>query len=544
MTDDALAWARAAYEGKAWGDAYRRLAAADERDSLGAEELNLLGTAAYLTGRAEAAAGAWERAYHAFAERGEVGRAVRCAFWLGLTLVMRGEQARGGGWLGRAQRLAEEAPLDCAEQGYLRIPAALQALDGGDHTAARTAFDQVIATADRFGDTDLMALGKLGRGQVLVTEGDARRGTEMLDEAMIAVTAGEVSAIPAGIIYCAVIIACREIFDLRRAQEWTAALNRWCAAQQDLAPYRGQCLVHRSEIMQLRGEWAEAMDEVRRACEHLAGPPGDPVIGMAFYQQAELLRLRGEFGRAEQSYRRASRSGHPVQPGLALLRLAQGRIADARAAIRRVAEEAQGAVERARVLAAYVEIALAAGDAEEARAATGQLGTIAADFDSPYLRAVVEYARGSVLLAGGDAAAASAALRRAWVSWQELRAPYEAARVRLQRARACRQLHDHDTAGIELDGARWVFEQLGAVPALEEVRELAAIPERRGAGDLTPREVEVLRLVATGATNREIADTLVISDKTVARHVANMFTKLKVSTRAAATAYAYEHGLM
>ena len=544
MTDDALVRAREAYEGKAWGDAYRRLADADERDSLGAEELDLLGTAAYLTGRVKAAVAAWERAHRAFAERGALARAVRCAFWLGLTLVMRGEQARGGGWLGRAQRLAEESSLDCAEQGYLRIPAALQALDRGDHAEAHTAFDEVIAIADRFGDPDLMALGKLGRGQALVTEGEARHGTEMLDEAMIAVPAGEVSGTPAGIIYCAVIIACRTIFDLRRAQEWTAALSRWCAAQQDLAPYRGQCLVHRSEIMQLHGEWAEAMDEVRRTCEHLDGLPGDPAIGMAFYQQAELLRLRGEFGRAEEAYRHASRSGHPIQPGLALLRLAQGRVEDARAAIRRVAEEAQGAVERAPVLAAHVEIALAAGDFEAARTATGQLGTIAADFDSPYLRAVVEYARGSVLLADGDAAAACTALHRAWVSWQELQAPYEAARVRLQRARACRQLNDHDTAGMELDAARWVFEQLGAAPALEEVRELAGIPARRGAGDLTPREVEVLRLLATGATNREIADTLVISDKTVARHVANMFTKLNVSTRTAATAYAYEHDLL
>lgn len=502
----------------------------------------MLGTAAYLTGRVDAAAGAWERAHRAFAERSEVGRAVRCAFWLVLTFAQRGEHARAGGWLGRAQGVLEAARLDCVEQGYLRVPVALQALQGGDLAAAYAGFSEIVETADRFGDPGLTALGQLGCGQALVTAGQVARGTRMLDEAMLAVTTGEVPPLLAGTIYCGVIIACQQAFDLRRAQEWTAALSRWCAAQPDLKPYRGQCLVHRSEIMQLRGDWTDAMEEVRQACEHLADPPGDPVLGMALYQQAELLRLRGELARAEQTYRRASHLGHPVQPGLALLRLAQGRVDDARAAIRRVAEETEDAVERARVLAAYVEIALAAGDAEAARAAAGKLETIAVGFDTPYLWAVVGYARGSVLLAD-DPAAACAALRRSWRAWRELDAPYEAARVRLQIARACRQLGDHDTAEMELDAARRVFTQLGAIPALEEVRRLVGAKPPSAPAGLTAREVEVLRLVASGVTNREVADTLVISEKTVARHTANIFAKLGVSSRAAATAYAHRHGL-
>jgi DNA-binding CsgD family transcriptional regulator len=522
MTDDALARAREAYEGRAWGDAYCRLAAAGERDALGAEELELLGTAAYLTGRVEAAVDAWERAHRAFAARGEAGRAVRCAFWLVLTFAQRGEQARAGGWLGRAQGMLEAARLDCVEQGYLRVPVALQALQGGDLAAACAGFSEIVETAGRFGDPGLTALGRLGCGQALVT-------------------AGEVPPILAGTIYCGVIIACQQAFDLRRAQEWTVALSRWCAAQPDLRPYRGQCLVHRSEIMQLRGDWTDAMAEVRQACEHLADPPGDPVLGMALYQQAELLRLRGELARAEQAYRRASRSDHPAQPGLALLRLAQGRVDDARAAIRRVAGETQDAAGRARVLAAYVEIALAAGDTGAARTAAGELETIAAGFGTPYLRAVAGYARGSVLLAG-DPAAACAVLRRSWRAWQELDAPYEAARVRLQMARACRQLGDHDTAEIELDAARRVFTQLGAIPALEQARRLAGPTPPSAPAGLTARQAEVLRL-ASGATNREIAGTLVISEKTVARHTANIFAKLGVSSRAAATAYACRHGL-
>jgi ATP/maltotriose-dependent transcriptional regulator MalT len=541
---DEQASGRAAYERRAWRDAYEHLSAADRRDSLGAEDLDRLARAAYLTGHIDAANDAWERTHHAFLDRGEIAPAVRCAFWLGLTLAQRGEHARGGGWLGRAQHILEDAALDCVEQGYLRLPMAVQVLEAGDPEAAYHSFVEVARVADRFGDADLRALGRLGQGQSLVRQGQVAKGVAMLDEAMVAVTTGEVSPMAAGIVYCTMIIACRAVFDLRRMREWTAMLGRWCATQQDLKPYRGQCLVHRSEIMQLRGEWADALDEVRQACEHLSDPPGDPVLGMALYQQAELLRLRGEYARAEASYREAGGCGHTMQPGLALLRFAQGRLDDATAAIQRTVAAAEGPVERSRVLSAYVEITLAADDVDAARAAAGGLAEIAAAFDSPYLRAVVGYAQGSVLLADSDAAAACIALRRAWVAWHELEAPYEAARVRLQMARACRQLGDNDTADMEVDAARRVFEQLGAAPALEQVRELTSPTASAATGGLTPREVEVLRLVATGATNREVADTLVISDKTVARHVSNMFTKLGISSRAAATAYAYEHDLV
>lgn len=543
-TVDPLVCGREAYEQLAWRDAYEHLSAADRQDSLDANDLDRLARAAYLTGQIDAASEAWERTHHAFLERGDIAAAVRCAFWLGLTLVQRSEHARGGGWLARAHRVLEEASLDCVEQGYLRVPAALQTLEGGDPEAAYRSFVEITQVADRFGDADLRALGRLGQGRSLVMHGQVARGLAALDEAMVAVTTGEGSPLAAGIVYCTMIIACRAIFDLRRMQEWTSVLSRWCASHQDLKPYRGQCLVHRSEIMQMRGEWADAMDEVRQACEHLSDPPGDPVLGMALYQQAELLRLRGELAQAERCYREASGCGHTTQPGLALLRLAQGRLDDASAAIGRTVTEAEGPVERSRVLSAYVEIKLAAGDVGAARATMDELHEIAAAFDSPYLRAVVGYAHGSVLLAEGDAGAAYVALRRAWAAWHELEAPYETARVRLQMARACSQLGDQDTAVMELDAARQIFEQLSAAPALEQVRELTGRATSRSVGGLTPREVEVLRLVATGATNREIADSLVISEKTVARHVSNIFTKLSLSSRAAATAYAYEHDLV
>lgn len=541
----AISRGRESYTRRAWRDAYEALREADEHAALEAPDRELLAIAAYLIGRDEAAVGGLERTHREYLDQGEVARAVRCAFWVGLFLLLRGRHAEGGGWLGRAERLLTEHALDSVERGYLLIPAALHALGSGDPGGAHEVLVQAAGIADRFGDPDLVALSRLGQGQALVAMGEVHHGVAMLDEAMVAVTTGDVSPVAAGIVYCAVIITCRDIFDWRRAREWTVALSRWCADQQDLKPYRGQCLVHRSEIMQLRGEWSDAVVEIEQACEHLAEPPGDPVLGMAHYQQGELLRLRGELSRAEQAYRKAGESGHPVQPGLALLRLAQGRIPDAEAAIRRVmAETEDDRVRRSRALAAFVEIVLRTGDIAAAGAAIEELDELGVDLDAPYLRAVAESARGAVLLADGDTHAACEVLRHAWTTWQELDAPYEAARVRLLMAQACAELADHDTANMELDAARRVFEQLGAAPALARVAELSGLPKQDAPGGLSPREVEVLRVVATGATNREVADRLIISEKTVARHVSNIFTKLGVASRAGATAYAFRHELM
>ncbi|GAB3400360.1 AfsR/SARP family transcriptional regulator [Flindersiella endophytica] len=458
----AIAAGRQAYERRAWGAAYHRLARAATPS---ADDLDRLAVAAYLTGRLDACAAAWEQAHRAWRRNGQPARAARSAFWLGLTLTMGGEQARGGGWLARAGRLLEATP-DCVEHGYLLIPASLQAISAGDPATAHRISSEIAATAERFGDPDLLALARLSVAQALIAQDELGPGIAVLDETMVAVTTGEVSPIPAGIIYCAVLIACRAVFDLRRAQEWTAALSRWCAAQPDLKPYRGQCLVHRSEIAQLRGDWAEAMTEVRQAREQLSDSPGNPAMGMAMYQQAELLRLRGAYDRAEEAYRQASGYGHAVQPGLALLRLAQGQVESAAAAIRRALDEAALAVERARVLGAYAEISLAGGQVPSAASATDELERIAAAFGSVYLRAVAGHARGSVLLAGDEAAAGCAALRRALASWQELAAPYEAARTRMLIGLACARLGDADGASLEWDAACQVFRELGAAPDL------------------------------------------------------------------------------
>ena len=538
---DALERAREHFRLRAWGEAYARLSAVDHESPLEPDDLERMATAAYLVGRDAESGDIWARAHQAFLGRGDPARAARCAFWLGYGLLDKGESARGGGWIARAHRLLGDA-RDCVEQGYLLLPQAIQCLAEGDGIRSYATFSRAGEIGERFGDPNLVALARHGQGRALIRLGRIAEGVVLLDEAMVAVTAGEVSPMVAGDVYCGVLSACHEIFDLRRAQEWTAALTRWCASQPDLVPYRGQCLIRRAEIMQLRGAWPEAMHEAHLACERLSRPPGQPGLGAAFYQQAELHRLRGEFAEAEEAYRQAGLWGRKPEPGLSQLRLAQGRVDAAATTIRRVLDEAHDRRTRSPVLGAYVEIMLAAGDVAAARGAAGELSETAAVLGSPLLRAVSAHADGAILLAEGRAGAALPMLRQAWTAWQEIDAPYEAARARVLIALACRALGEEDASRMELEAAGSVFLQLGAGPDLARVDRLSGKPAPRAAG-LSPREVQVLRLLATGMTNRAIAAELSISDKTVARHVSNLFVKLGLSTRAAATAYACRHGL-
>jgi ATP/maltotriose-dependent transcriptional regulator MalT len=536
--------AREAFDRAAWDEAYTLLWAAARSGPLEPEDLRRMAVGALLTGRDAESAEAWERAHQAFLRAGDVPAAVRSAFWLGFNLLLRGEMARGGGWLARAQRQLEACGQDCVEQGYVLFPVGFQRLTIGDLAGAYAAFAEVAEIADRFADPDLEALARHAQGRALLRMGETDKGARLLDEAMVAVTAGETSPMVAGTVYCSVIEACWEVFDVRRAQEWTTALSEWCAAQPDLVPYRGQCLVHRSQLCQLHGDWRQALDEVEQARVRLSDPPGQPALGMAHYQQAELQRLRGELQAAEDAYHTANDHGHLPQPGLALVRLAQGRVEAAVAAIRHAVNEAGGdRSARAPLLAASVEIMLAAGDVPAARAAADELAGFAEELAAPLLEATAAYAIGAVLLAEGDAHAALTALRRAWTRWWELKAPYETARVRVLIGLACQQLGDADSVVMEWNSARRTFEELGALPDIERMDGLVP-PPAKAPGGLTEREVEVLALVAAGKTNREIAAALVISEHTARRHLQNIFTKLSLTSRAAATAYAYEHGLV
>jgi DNA-binding CsgD family transcriptional regulator len=544
VSSDELERGRTSYGRRAWVDAYESLARVDRTAPLAPEDLELLATAAYMLGRDDEQLSALERAHQGYLQHDEGARAVRCAFWLGVHLVLRREIARATGWFGRAQRLLDREERDCVEHGYLLVATDLQNSIAGDWRGASTAAAAAAAVAERFGDADLLALALMDQGRALVRQGRVADGLGKLDEAMVEATGAQLSPIVTGLVYCSVIDGCQEVRELRRASEWTAALSEWCGRQPGLVPFTGTCLMHRAELMQLRGEWGAALDEARQAGERFARRSNDVAAGQASYRQGEVLRLQGQLVDAEQAYRDASRSGYEPQPGLALLRLAQGRISAAAAAIDQVLAGTSDWVERTRLLPACVEIMLAAGDVERARSACGELEEIVARHGTAMLRAQAEQSRGAVELAHGDARAALLVLRQAWKRWQELEAPHDEAQARVLIASACRSLGDEETAALELEAARAVFERLGAMPDLARVDSLAAVAAARDPTGLSARELQVLRLLAAGQSNKAIAAELVLSKRTVDRHVSNIFTKLRVSSRAAATAYAYEHELV
>ncbi len=534
---------RDAYATRAWGDAYALLRTADDLEALAPPDLALLATAAYMLGRDEEWVAAHERAHHLHLAAGEVEPAARSAFWIGMSLALRGEIGPAEGWLGRAQRLLDERDADCVERGFLSIAYGHGLLEAGEAAAAEAAAADASAAAQKFGNRDLFALAMLLHGQAAADDARVGEGLPLLDEAMVAVTTEDLSPIVCGLAYCAVIITCQQVFELRRAREWTQALDRWWQQQPDMVAFTGRCLVHRAEILQLGGAWEHALEEARRACRRFV-ETNNPTAGLALYREADLLRLRGDLDGAEEAYRAASRAGRDPQPGLAQLRLAQGRVDAAAAAIRRALAERADPISRPELLPAYVEIMLAAGETDEARGACDELEAVGGRYSSAMLDAIAAYERGAVELAAHNAPPALELLRRALEAWRMLDVPYEVARTRVLIGEACRTLGDNDTCTLELDAALADFIKLGAAPDAARVERLLGRPPNSGEQGLSPRELEVLRLVAAGKSNKDIAGALVISEHTVARHVQNIFGKLRVSSRAAATAFAFEHDLV
>jgi DNA-binding CsgD family transcriptional regulator len=535
--------ARNSYEQGAWAKAHQALSLADRETPLGADDLELLAMSAYLIGLDDEYLGTLERAHNAHLSADQCPRAVRCAFWLSFRLLMRGETGRATGWLARAQRLLERSVCECAEHGYLLLPVVEQRLDTGDYDAAYAVAADAVAIGERCDDADLVACARHLQGRIRLQQGQVESGLALLDETMLAVTGGLLSPLVTGLMYCAVIAACQEVYAIERSREWTVALSHWCEGQPDMVAFAGVCQVHRAEIMQIQGAWPEAIDEARRACARSLGV-SQRSTAAAFYQQAELHRLKGEFSLAEEAYRGASRLGLDPQPGLALLRLAQGRSGVAATAIRRVAGTTVGRLKRMSLLPAYVEIMLTAGDVRDAREACRELGEIARTFDTGAPDAMAAQASGAVALAEGDAQAALGLLRRAFEVWQRIDAPYAAARVRVLIGLACRALGDEDGAALEIAAARSVFERLGAAPDFARIDSLMNGTPSPPVHGLTPRELQVLRLVAAGETNKAIAAKLGLSEKTIDRHVSNILNKLDVSSRTAATAFAYQAKLV
>lgn len=543
--DRELKRGRDAFTRWAWLRAYEALSAADEIAPLAPADLEYLGRSAYMIGRDDDYVAALERAHQAYLDVKETRAAVRCSFWIGHNLLFRGEAARAAGWFARAQRLLEQEPVDCAEWGYVLQARMLEHEFSGDFDRVSAVAAEIAGIGERFGDRDLIAIGLMVRGHALIRLGRRAEGVRLVDETMVAATTGELSPIVAGIVYCYTISFCRDVYELRRARDWTAALTQWCDQQPEMMAHKGLCLVHRAELMTLAGAWDEARDEVGRVGQLFTdGALNRLAQGGAAYCEGEVNRLRGDFKGAEAAYRRASGLGREPQPGLALLRLAQGNLEAASAAIRRAVTETVRSLERAALLPAYVEIMVALGDVEAATVACQELEQIAEDQSTEALDAMAAFARGRVALASGNAGEALIALRRAGSAWQAMEALHEASRARVMVGLACRSMGDEDTAGMEFDSARSVFQGLGAVPALVWLESLTRGAPPSPMHGLTGREVEVLRLLAAGKRNREIAHDLVVSEHTVARHVQNIFAKLGVSSRTAASAFAFEHDLL
>jgi DNA-binding CsgD family transcriptional regulator len=532
--------ARHAADRGRWPDAFAEYAAADAVSPLGAADLERWATAAYLVGEIDAAVDAETRAHHAYVDDEDAASAVRCGFWVAFLLLDGGDLAQAQGWLARHARLAGSLPDGSAQHGYVLIPQAFQlAAVEGRWTDAHALAVRALEVGRTSHDADLVALALNIAGRSRVAAGHVHDGMTLLDEAMVEVVSGRLSPIVTGSVYCSVIEACEETAEWRRAAEWTDALTRWCEEQAGMVTFTGQCLTHRAHVLRLRGELQAAARAAEQACERFVDAADEGLTGGAHYELGEVHRIRGELVVAEDAYRRAAEHGHDPQPGLALLRLAQGRAGAAASSLRRLDAESEGPVARLRMLPAFVEVMLAAGDVGAADRGAAELEELAASVGSAALRADAARARGAVQLATGQTGAALKSLRRAVEGWRSLEAPYEIGRTRVLIARACRELGDVEAATLEHEAAVRTLGELGASVATVYP---TALPQPDHG--LTPRELEVLRLVATGMTNSEIGDALHLAVKTVDRHVGNILGKLGVATRTAATAFAYEHGLL
>ena len=531
--------ARDALARGAWAEAYEGLHEAD-RSSMTAGDLEGLADAAWWVSRLEESLDARQKAYAAYAAAGDERAAGAVAARLAIEHFVREESAIGAGYLMRAQRHLQDLP-ECAEQAFLAVIEANVARYEGELDRTLAAARRAIEIGQRFGDRDLVAMAIHTEGLALIDVGEVPEGLALLDEAMTAVLAGDLSPYFTGIIYCNLIQACLELSDVRRAGEWSDAARVWCDALQPDAPFPGMCRVNRAEVARLRGAWSEAEAEALLASEEMATlEPG--LAAAALNQVGEVRRRTGDVEGAEAAFAHAHELGGDPQPGLALLRLAQGKVGAAQTGLRLTLGAEHQRPRRTRLLAAQVEVALAAEDLDEARAAVDELETMARESDTPAFAASAATAAGALHLTSGDVSDALGRLREACAAWQQLKLPYEAARARVLYARAIRAGGDEEGAALELRAALASFDRLGARPDVDVVSRLLAGPEALPAG-LTAREAEVLRLVAAGKTNRDIAVELVISEHTVARHLQNIFSKIDVSSRSAATAFAFEHGL-
>jgi len=534
--------ARDSYRRSAWADATELFLSADAESELEIDDLEALVWAAGISAQDRVMLSALERVYAHHSANENHEECARAAFWCGLRNMLIGEVGLGSGWLQRAAKHAEQTSPDCVQRGYLLLPQVYMHRGKGAYEAAIQVADKAIAIGENGDEPDLIALAGSMKGGILFRLGRIDEGYVPIDEAMLLANSHRLSPVVSGIVYCEIVASCCRVLEMVRAREWTAILTDWCRRNPQAKAFNGVCQVHRAEVLQLEGNWAEAFAEAERAGHGLIGTTEQTAMANAAYRRGEILRLRGEFEKSDAEYRLAGEHGIDPQPGLALLRLAQGRHDEATGAIRRALETAPDMPRKTALLPAGIEIFIACGDLDRAERLCSEMSDIAELFGTEILARVVDQGRGSLALARGNFGDAVATLARARRYWSEFGAPYLVARLRVDIARGCAALGDSESAERELDAAEKIFQDLGAAPDLARIHEIRAGSKAAGVDNLTARERQVLSLVADGSTNREIAEELRLSPKTVNRHVENIFGKLGVSSRAAAVAKAVKTG--
>ena len=540
--------ARAALDRYAWQEAFDLVVDAASADDAPTDLLEVFAEAAWWTSRLDDCIATRERLYRRHEDAGDRARAGATAVLLYGNHAFKGQHAVAGAWLARGRRLLADVP-ECADHGVLWIAEAEAAHGGEEVTRASDFAERALDLGRRLGDADLEAESLQCLARLCIADGRADEGLALFDEAMLGAVEGRLSPFVVGKVYCSLISACQELGDLRRAAEWTEVGATW-AAHHPVSAFPGLCRVHRAEVLQMQGQWARAEEEARRACTELDGV--NPYnTALSFKEIGEIRRRLGDLDGAAKAFRAAADLGLQPQPGLALLRLAEEKVAVAARMIQQALCEAGGNdLARAKLLPAAVQIGVAADDLDAARTAADELDRIARTYRSSVIEASTAASRGRLLLAEHDLPNAVAALRIALQRWRALGVPYEVATTQVLLGEAARRAGDDDDATASFTAAAAAFERLGA--ALDVARldgadtagTTHADREDRGRGaGLTDREAELLRLVAAGRTNRAIADELHVSEKTVERHLSNVFRKLGVSSRAAASVQAVRLGL-
>lgn len=534
MTSDAVSPVRLARGRRDWRAVHAGLASAS--DELSTSDLGLLAEAAWWLGDSPESMAVSERVYTRLIAEGETHRAADRALRLALEWMVRGDVSVGMAWLARARRVIADLPRGVLH-GYLLYVDAAADLDlTGPPEDADEAARQIDALAREHDDPTLRSFALVTRGLAAVRRGHTRDGFADLDQAMLPVVAGQVDALWSGDLYCTVIHLCDELGDLARMRAWTEGMTRWAEPQGRSFMYAHVARIHELQLLVAEGAWETVEAELGARSADLVGAHGW-LAGEGYYTLGEVRRLRGDAAGAREAYDLARALNHDALPGAALLTAAGGSPGEALDELRIGLADATR-LGRARMLPAAVDLALAEGEPTYARTLAAELEETAEWFSTPGLLARAAQARAAILVAEDRPADAVVLLEQAAAVHRQQRHRHATATVHEALARAHRAAGRPDRADAAAATALAIHRQLGAVPDVVRLSGGAHRP-----CGLTERELEVLRAVAAGATNREVAVALVISEKTVGRHLANIFTKVGVGTRTAAAAWARDNGV-